>query len=231
MHWRGDTRHCHATIEKILADEPASANDEDMKGVRFQLALFERDFGAAGRFAAALPQEGMDGFPRDFWTGIVARTSGDTVAAETAFTAARSQQEAAVRAASTRRPDYAQALSTLGMIDAGLGRKEEAPRRPTGSRTRADRKRLDGRSAGCTPLGVDLRVDWRTRPGDRATRNSFENPKRSNLWHAASGPGVGFSPRRSAVRRDRRLSRAEIDLFCNYAGASRGGAHSLRGRK
>ena len=44
MHWRGDTRHCHATIEKILADEPASANDEDMKGVRFQLALFERDF-------------------------------------------------------------------------------------------------------------------------------------------------------------------------------------------
>jgi tetratricopeptide (TPR) repeat protein len=128
MHWRGDTAHCHATIEKILADEPASANDEDMKGVRFQLALFERDFAAAGRFAAALPQEGMDGFPRDFWIGIVARTSGDTIAAETAFTAARSQQEVAVRAASTRRPDYAQALSTLGMIDAGLGRKEEALR-------------------------------------------------------------------------------------------------------
>src|SRR5262245_5707565 len=128
MHWRGDTRHWHATIEKILADKPASANDEEMKQQRFQLALFERDFTGASRFAAALPQDGMDGFSRDFWIGVVARTSGDTIAAQTAFAAARVQQEAAVRAASTRQPDYAAALCTLGMIDAGLGRKEEALR-------------------------------------------------------------------------------------------------------
>ena len=57
MHWRADTRHWHATIEKILADEPASANDQAMKAQRFQLALFERDFIAAGRAVAALPQE------------------------------------------------------------------------------------------------------------------------------------------------------------------------------
>src|SRR6266513_2523816 len=50
MHWRGDTRHWHATIDKILADEPASANDQDMKQQRFQLALFERDFITASRF-------------------------------------------------------------------------------------------------------------------------------------------------------------------------------------
>ncbi len=128
MHWRADTRHWHATIDKILADEPASANDEAMKQQRLQLALFERDFIAASRFAAALPQDGMDGFCRDFWMGIVAHVSGDTVAAQAAFMAARPQQEAAVRAASTRQPDYAQALSSLGMIDAGLGRKEEALR-------------------------------------------------------------------------------------------------------
>src|SRR5438477_7442090 len=42
MHWRGDTRHWHATIDKILADEPASANDQGMKAQRFQSALFER---------------------------------------------------------------------------------------------------------------------------------------------------------------------------------------------
>ena len=128
MHWRADTRHWHATIDKILADESASANDEAMKQQRLQLALFERDFIAASRFAAALPQDGMDGFCRDFWMGIVAHVSGDTVAAQAAFMAARPQQEAAVRAASTRQPDYAQALSSLGMIDAGLGRKEEALR-------------------------------------------------------------------------------------------------------
>jgi serine/threonine protein kinase len=128
MHWRGDTRHWHATIEKILADEPASANDPAMKAQRFWLAFFEHDFVAASRFAATLPQDGMDGFSRDFWIGIVAYVRGDTVAAQAAFMAARPQQETAVRAASTRQPDYAQALATLGMIDAGLGRKEEALR-------------------------------------------------------------------------------------------------------
>src|SRR4029077_8094441 len=73
MHWRADTRHWHATIEKILADEPASANDQAMKWQRLLLALFERDFIDASRAAAALPQEGLDGFSRDFWMGVVAR--------------------------------------------------------------------------------------------------------------------------------------------------------------
>jgi TolB-like protein/predicted Ser/Thr protein kinase len=128
MHWRGDTRHWHATIDKILADEPASADDQGMKAQRFQLALFERDFISASRAAAELPPEGMDGLSRDFWMGLVARVRGDTVAAQAAFTAARANQEAAVRAAGARQPDLAAALSNSGMIDAGLGRKEEALR-------------------------------------------------------------------------------------------------------
>jgi serine/threonine protein kinase/tetratricopeptide (TPR) repeat protein len=124
MHWRADTRRWHATIDKILADEPASANDQAMKLQRFQLALFERDFIAAGRAVAALPQEGLDGFSRDFWMGVVARAKGDVVAAQASFTAARAEQEAAIRA----QPDVALVLSNLGVIDAGLGRKEEALR-------------------------------------------------------------------------------------------------------
>jgi len=128
MHWRADTRRWHATIEKILADEPAAANDQAMKSQRFQLALFERDFIAASRALAALPQEELDGLSRDFWTGVVARAKGDLVAAQAAFTAARAEQEAAVRAARARQPDVASALSMLGVIDAALGRKEEALR-------------------------------------------------------------------------------------------------------
>ena len=128
MHWGGDTRHWHATIEKILADERGSADDPGMKSQRLQLALFERDFIAATRAVAALPEEGMDGLSRDFWMGLVARVKGDLDAAQAAFTAARAKQEVAVTAARARQPDYAQALSTLGMIDAGLGRKEEALR-------------------------------------------------------------------------------------------------------
>jgi TolB-like protein/Flp pilus assembly protein TadD len=128
MHWRGDTRRWHAAIDKILADEPASANDPDMKAQRFRLAYFERDFDAASRALEALPQEDLDGFSRDFWIGVVARAKGDVMAAKVAFTAARAKQEAAVQAASARQPDFANALSTLGMIDAGLGRNEEALR-------------------------------------------------------------------------------------------------------
>jgi TolB-like protein/predicted Ser/Thr protein kinase len=126
MHWRADTRHWHATIEKILADEPDSANDQAMKLQRFELALFERDFIAADGIVAAAPQgqEWLDGFSRDFWMGAVARAKGDVIAAQAAFTTARTEQEAVVRA----QPDAAPPLSILGVINAALGRKEEALR-------------------------------------------------------------------------------------------------------
>jgi tetratricopeptide (TPR) repeat protein len=126
MHWNGDARHWRATIEKILADEPASAKDQAMKLQRFQLALFSRDFIAADRIVAAAPQdqEWLDGFSREFWMGVVARAKGDSMAAQAAFTTARAKQEAKVRV----QPDSAPGLSTLGVIDAGLGRKEEALR-------------------------------------------------------------------------------------------------------
>ena len=61
-------------------------------------------------------------FPRAWYEGLVARTRGDVVAARAAFTAARAEIEKTVR----EQPNYAEALSVLGIIDAGLGRKEEA---------------------------------------------------------------------------------------------------------
>ncbi|HZR05519.1 MAG TPA: protein kinase [Candidatus Udaeobacter sp.] len=126
MHWRGDMRHWRATIEKILADDPASANDPAMKLQRFQLALFERDFIAASRILATVPQQQdwIDGFSRDFWRGIVARARGDEIAAQGAFTTARAEQEEAGRTDF----EVAESLSVLAVIDAALGRKEEALR-------------------------------------------------------------------------------------------------------
>src|SRR5207249_96971 len=56
--------------------------------------------------------------------GLVARLKGDAAAAQAAFTAARARQEKAVRA----RPDDGPVLCVLGLMDAGLGRKEEALR-------------------------------------------------------------------------------------------------------
>ena len=55
---------------------------------------------------------------------MVARVRGDEAAARAAFTRARARQEEILRA----QPDYAPALCVLGLIDAGLGRKEDALR-------------------------------------------------------------------------------------------------------
>jgi Flp pilus assembly protein TadD len=126
MYSRADIRPWHAVIEKILANHPAAAEDQSVKQERFQLALFERDFVAAGRAATTLPQKNAldDGFSRDFWVGVVARLKGDAAAASAAFNAARTEQEEALRA----RPDDGPLLSSLGVIDAALGRKEDALR-------------------------------------------------------------------------------------------------------
>jgi hypothetical protein len=56
--------------------------------------------------------------------GIIARMSNDDNKARAAFVAARAEQEKIVQG----QPSYGPALCVLGLIDAGLGRKEEALR-------------------------------------------------------------------------------------------------------
>src|SRR5437870_229828 len=122
---RANTRAVRAVLEKIPADNPEAA------GFRFDLALYDRDAVAADHALAALGALGEDTFgagrggmqfSRAYLQGSVARMKGDAAAAHAAFTVARAQQEAAVRA----QPDYGPPLGVLGLIDAALGRKEEA---------------------------------------------------------------------------------------------------------
>jgi hypothetical protein len=54
--------------------------------------------------------------------GVIALMTKDDAKARSAFTAARAEQERTVQA----QPNYGPALCVLGLIDAGLGRKEEA---------------------------------------------------------------------------------------------------------
>jgi TolB-like protein/Flp pilus assembly protein TadD/predicted Ser/Thr protein kinase len=125
---RADTGPFRAAIEKILTNEPGSDKDPFVAGQRYTLALYDRDWDAAGRAAAVLSQKNSLewGFPRqlgrDFWVGVVARLKGDDTSARAAFMRARSQQEEEIRG----HPDNIDLLSQLGLIDAGLGRKEEA---------------------------------------------------------------------------------------------------------
>ncbi len=125
---RADTGPWRAAIEKILTSEPGSEKDPFVASQRYALALYDRDWDAAGRLAVALPQKkSLEWtFPRqlgrDFWVGVVARLKRDETSAHAAFMRAREQQEDEVRA----HPDDLSLLADLGLIDAGLGRKEEA---------------------------------------------------------------------------------------------------------
>ena len=129
VHRRADTGPWRAAIEKILTNEPGSEQDPFVAGQRYTLALYDRDWDAAGRAAALLSQKNsLDpgwSFPqlgRDFWVGVVARLKGDETSARAAFMRARAQQEEEIRG----HPDDVSLLAELGLIDAGLGRKEEA---------------------------------------------------------------------------------------------------------
>src|SRR5262249_6719384 len=87
---RADTRPLRAEIEKILTNEPGSEKDPFVVGHRYTLALYNRDWDAAGSLAAALSQKNSVVwiFPelgRDFWVGVVARLKGDETSAGAAF--------------------------------------------------------------------------------------------------------------------------------------------------
>ena len=129
FHEQADTRPWHEVLEKILAENPASARD--LTRGRFFVSLYERDPVAAERALATLDYPVMNArgigavkFSPAYARGLVARMKGDAAGAHTAFSVARAQQEEAVRTA----PDDASKLCFLGLIDASLGRKEEALR-------------------------------------------------------------------------------------------------------
>lgn len=126
LEWRADLRPLHSVIEGIIAEDPGAATS--LTDQWFTLVLRERDGAAARRFLAAIPAEGIetDGLhlPKAWYAAYIARALGDSDAARAAFTAARAEVEKTVR----EQPAYAQPLSLLGIIDAGLGRKEDAIR-------------------------------------------------------------------------------------------------------
>jgi TolB-like protein len=124
FYWKADTQPLHQTIESILRENPgtiAIAADG-----WFYCALSERDPEAAKRALIALGQNDISDsaviLRREFCEGLLARMMQDGARARTAFTAARDQQEKIVQA----QPGYGPALCVLGLIDAGLGNKQQA---------------------------------------------------------------------------------------------------------
>jgi TolB-like protein/class 3 adenylate cyclase/Tfp pilus assembly protein PilF len=124
--WRANTKPFHAAIYSILAEKPDEATAIAHEWLH--LALCERDFAAAERALAAIPPDGGRDesftFPPAWYAGLVARARGDSRVAQVAFTRARAQLQEIV----AKQPEFAEPMSLLGVVDAALGRKEEAIR-------------------------------------------------------------------------------------------------------
>jgi tetratricopeptide (TPR) repeat protein len=121
---RADIKPFQTMLATVVAEDPSVAPDVDDPS----FALCERTGAAAVRALTNYPRDGIVfngvNIPRAYWEGVVARWQGDSTKAKSAFTAARNEVAKIVE----KQPDFAGALSLLGLIDAGLGRKEEALR-------------------------------------------------------------------------------------------------------
>jgi TolB-like protein/Tfp pilus assembly protein PilF len=123
----GDLGPLRTEIFKILGDNSGTA--DKISSDLFDYAFWGRDSAAMSRALTAIPPEGLlaefDLFmPREWYRAIAASAFGDSETARAFFTAARALMEDVLRS----QPDYAVGWSVLGLIDANLGRKEEAVR-------------------------------------------------------------------------------------------------------
>jgi serine/threonine protein kinase/tetratricopeptide (TPR) repeat protein len=126
LDWKADTQPLHQVIDEIRAGNPAS-----VRGIANNwliCALAERDAAAAKDALIALGdtplRDGTVQLHRPFVEGLIARMMKDEAKARAAFTAALADQEKIVQA----QPNYAPPRCVLGLIDAALGRKEQALR-------------------------------------------------------------------------------------------------------
>jgi len=126
FHWKADTGPLHQTIDSLAganAGAWSSAADEALS-----CSLAERDVSSTKNVLNTIGDTPLTDYSvhlnRPIIEGLIARMTGNDGEARAAFTAARAQQEKTVQA----EPNYGPALCVLGLIDAGLGRREEALR-------------------------------------------------------------------------------------------------------
>lgn len=133
--YRGDLAAEHlardadlAPLRASLAAIPRGEYNVATDLLALTLRLFERDADGVSKVlvAAPVPEFMVNGciHPKGWYEGLAARMRGDVAGARTAFTDARLDAEKAV----LMYPTNGFHLSMLAMIDAGLGRKEDAVR-------------------------------------------------------------------------------------------------------
>jgi TolB-like protein len=123
---RGETQPARDAIHAVVAEDPSAV--DAVAEQWFYLALCRRDSKEVARALASISPEGIIPvnvrMPKNFCEGVAARARDDSATAESAFTAARDEMAKVV----DEQPDYAEALSVLGMSEAAVGPNEDALR-------------------------------------------------------------------------------------------------------
>ena len=126
LDWKADTRPLHEIVDEIRAKNPQAV--QGIADGWFLCALGERDATAAEMALTALADatfgDGQTQFDAAFGRALLGRMMKDEAKARAAFAAIRPEQEKIVKA----QPDFGPAVCVLALIDAGLGRKEDALR-------------------------------------------------------------------------------------------------------
>ncbi|HEX8679454.1 MAG TPA: protein kinase, partial [Chthoniobacterales bacterium] len=153
--------------EAIAAAVPTDAREATLlRTFGFILALHARDPEAISRALEGEAREGITHYgvtyPKAWFAGLAARLRADDEGARVAFTAARAEMAAIVEAD----PANARMLGVLAMIDAALGRNEDAVR---GGQRAAEMMPLKKSAIGWPVVATNLAVvyAWTHQP-DRA---------------------------------------------------------------
>ncbi|HST29605.1 MAG TPA: FlgO family outer membrane protein [Chthoniobacterales bacterium] len=121
LDWKADLGPLRQVLQSLNSDAIKNVAD-----TWFQFAIAERDPVAAERALVALGDNSIGNdaiyLSPEVATAVIARMTKDETKARAAFTAARAKQEKLVQ----EQPNYGPVLCVLGLIDAGLGRKQEA---------------------------------------------------------------------------------------------------------
>lgn len=124
--WKGDTN----LLKSILAEIPAETDpDGAVTTCRWDLAMITRDFATASHVVDASPLNDFSYLngsttPKSFLQGCIYLVQGNAVAAQKLFEIARQNFEAAVKES----PKSAERHANFGLVNAFMGRKEEAIR-------------------------------------------------------------------------------------------------------
>ncbi len=202
---KGDLEPLRAALAAV---DPANDPDAENRNTYGLIAaLCSRNADAVSRFAetAKQPFFGIRGFyyPKAWYAAVAARMRGDAAGALAAFAAART--EVAQEAISD--PQDARLLCQLAMIDAGLGRKEEA----TNEAKRACAMVPPSVSAVAAPemLGcLAVVYAWTDEP-DLAFARLGElvgQPAGTNLWYRPTYGDLKLSPVWEPLRGDPRFA-------------------------